>query len=112
MGAWEGVITNSQKYHSSPPCPNILRPVGGQPLKQPFQGGLHPSFTLLDTPRLTPMFLTLVDVCGVDDGDADDDDGQKPEARFSCFFRLHFLPDFKRKSNLYRVDQNFLDLGI
>jgi hypothetical protein len=30
------------KYHSGPPCPTLLRPVGGQPLKRPyscFRGG-------------------------------------------------------------------------
>jgi hypothetical protein len=42
------------------------------------------------------MFLTFVDVCGVDDGDNDEDDGQMSEPRFSRFFGLHFLPEKKK----------------
>jgi hypothetical protein len=29
MGVWQGVAMDSLKYHSGPPCPTHLRPVGG-----------------------------------------------------------------------------------
>jgi hypothetical protein len=30
----QGVSTDSLKFHPGPPCPTLLRPVGGPPLKQ------------------------------------------------------------------------------
>jgi hypothetical protein len=53
MGVWQGVAINSLKFHQGPPCPTLLHPAGGPPLKWPcnrFRGGLRQSSTLLDTP--------------------------------------------------------------
>jgi hypothetical protein len=36
MGVWQGVAMDSLKYHQGPPCPTLLRPAGGPPLKQPY----------------------------------------------------------------------------
>jgi hypothetical protein len=32
MGIWQGVTTDSLKFHPGPPCPTLLSPVGGPPL--------------------------------------------------------------------------------
>jgi hypothetical protein len=77
MGVWQGVAMDSLKYLSVPPCPTLLQstpcgraihetalwPYGHYRALWPFHGlmavckvgGLRPSSTLLDTPRLTPM---------------------------------------------------------
>jgi hypothetical protein len=42
MGVWQGVAMDSLKFHPGPPCPTLLRPAGGPPLKRPhvcFRGG-------------------------------------------------------------------------
>jgi hypothetical protein len=42
MGVWQGVAMDSLKFRSGPPCPILLRPTGGPPLKWPygrFKGG-------------------------------------------------------------------------
>jgi hypothetical protein len=36
MGVWHGVVMDSLKYHPGPPCPTLLRPTGGSPLKRPY----------------------------------------------------------------------------
>jgi hypothetical protein len=55
IGVWQGVAMYSLKFHLGPPCPNLLCPVGGPPLKWPIScfrgGGLQLSFTPLNTPR-------------------------------------------------------------
>jgi hypothetical protein len=58
MGAWQGVAMDSLKFHPGLPCPTLLNPAGGPPLKRPyscFKDGLQPSSTFLDTPHRTPM---------------------------------------------------------
>jgi hypothetical protein len=45
----EGVSTDSLKFHPALPCPTLLSPAGGPPLKRPY-GCLRPSSSLLDTP--------------------------------------------------------------
>jgi hypothetical protein len=57
MGVWHGVAMDSLKFHPSLPCPTLLRPAGGPPLKWQARraGGLQPSSTPLGTPRRTPM---------------------------------------------------------
>jgi hypothetical protein len=57
MGAWQGVAMDSLKFHPGPPCANLLRPEDVPPLKRSAHtaGSLWPFFTLLDTPRRTPM---------------------------------------------------------
>jgi hypothetical protein len=35
MGLWQGVTMDSLKFHPGPPCPTLLRPAGGPPLKRP-----------------------------------------------------------------------------
>jgi hypothetical protein len=43
MGVWQGMVMDSLKLHPGPPCPTLLRPAGGSPMKQPyghFMGGL------------------------------------------------------------------------
>jgi hypothetical protein len=68
MDVWQGVNMDSLKFHTGLPCPTLLCPADGPPLTDghlcgralwPFQGwatrrlgGLRPSSTLLDTPRL------------------------------------------------------------
>jgi hypothetical protein len=51
MGVWQGVAMDSLKLHRGPPCPTLLRPVSGPPLK--WQGG-RPStvFYLFGHPML------------------------------------------------------------
>jgi hypothetical protein len=42
IGVWQGVAMNSLKFHLGPPCPTLLCPAGGSPLKWPygrFRGG-------------------------------------------------------------------------
>jgi hypothetical protein len=64
IGIWQGVAMDSLKFYPVPPCPALLCPVGGPPLKRPygrFRVGpslvgppaavLHP----LDTRRRPPM---------------------------------------------------------
>jgi hypothetical protein len=36
MDVWEGVAMDSLKFHTGPPCLNLLHPVGGTPLKRPY----------------------------------------------------------------------------
>jgi hypothetical protein len=62
----------SLKFHPGPPCPTLLRPAGGPPLKRPYgrfwggpprrAGGLRPSRSLLDAPRRTPVDLVSIRV--------------------------------------------------
>jgi hypothetical protein len=33
---WQGVAMDSLKFHLGPPCPTLLWPAGGPPLKQPY----------------------------------------------------------------------------
>jgi hypothetical protein len=35
VGMWQGVAMDSLKRHPGPPCPTLLRPAGGPPLKRP-----------------------------------------------------------------------------
>jgi hypothetical protein len=35
-GVWQGVAMDSLKFHPSPPCPTLLSPAGGPPLKRPY----------------------------------------------------------------------------
>jgi hypothetical protein len=49
---------DSLKFHLGPPCPTLLRPAGGPPMKKPFQDGLQLSSTLVDTPHHTPIQVT------------------------------------------------------
>jgi hypothetical protein len=59
IGVWQGVATGSLKFHLSRPCPTLLRPGGGPPLKWPYRaGGLRLSSSLLETPRHTPRAVT------------------------------------------------------
>jgi hypothetical protein len=51
MGVWQEVAMNSLDYHSGLPCPTLVRVAGG---------GLRLSYTLLDTPRRTPMGLSEI----------------------------------------------------
>jgi hypothetical protein len=37
MGVWQGVAMDSPKFHPGLPCPTLLCPVGGPPLKRPYQ---------------------------------------------------------------------------
>jgi hypothetical protein len=42
VGVWQRVAIDSLKFHLGLPCPSLLRPVGGPPLKRPcssFWGG-------------------------------------------------------------------------
>jgi hypothetical protein len=39
VGVWQGVALDSLKFHLGPPCPTLLRPVGGAPRVAPAQGG-------------------------------------------------------------------------
>jgi hypothetical protein len=42
MGVWQEVAMDFLKFHPGSPCPTLLRPVGGPPLKRPygrFRGG-------------------------------------------------------------------------
>jgi hypothetical protein len=39
MGVWQGVAMDSLKYHLGPPCPTLLCPAGGPPLKRLYGGG-------------------------------------------------------------------------
>jgi hypothetical protein len=68
MGLWQGVALVSLKYHWSLPCSTSLCPVGGHPWNDltGLSGvaahrvvSLRPSFTPLDTPRRTPMVVTV-----------------------------------------------------
>jgi hypothetical protein len=36
MGVWQRVAMDSLKFHLALPCPTLLRPAGGPPLKQPY----------------------------------------------------------------------------
>jgi hypothetical protein len=55
MGVWQGVSMDSLKYHSSSPCPTLLRPAGGPPLKRLVWS--YGRLLLPWTPaRRTPMF--------------------------------------------------------
>jgi hypothetical protein len=36
MGVWQGVAMHTLKFHPGPPCPTLLRPMGGLPLKQAY----------------------------------------------------------------------------
>jgi hypothetical protein len=36
MGVWQGVAMDSLKFHQGPPCPSLLRLMGGPPLKRPY----------------------------------------------------------------------------
>jgi hypothetical protein len=42
MGVRQGVAMDSLKYPSGLPCPTLLCPAGGTPLKRPFQGVARP----------------------------------------------------------------------
>jgi hypothetical protein len=62
MGAWQGVAMDSLKFHPGLLCLNLLCPVGGLPLKRPFQewpalrmSSLRLYSSPLDTLRRTPM---------------------------------------------------------
>jgi hypothetical protein len=48
MGVWQGVAVDYLKFYPGPPCPTLLRPMGGLSLKRP-------SFNPLGTPRRTPL---------------------------------------------------------
>jgi hypothetical protein len=62
---------DSLKFHLGPPCPTLLCPAGGPPLKWPYgrfrdgpptgQAALRPSPTFFDTPRRTCILA-----CGAD----------------------------------------------
>jgi hypothetical protein len=75
MGVWQGVAIDSLKFRPGLPCPTLLRPLDGPPLKRPycFRDGpparrvacLWPSLTPLDTSRRTPMTLTSIHFAGV-----------------------------------------------
>jgi hypothetical protein len=39
MGVWQEVAMDSLKFFSDLPCPTLLRPAGGPPLKRPYTGG-------------------------------------------------------------------------
>jgi hypothetical protein len=36
MGIWQGVDMDSLEFHPGPPCPTLLRPASGPPLKRPY----------------------------------------------------------------------------
>jgi hypothetical protein len=36
MSVWQGVVMDSLEFHTGPPCPTLLCPVGGAPLKRPY----------------------------------------------------------------------------
>jgi hypothetical protein len=57
MGVWQGVAMDSLKFHLGPPCPTLLRLMGGPLLKRPYGyfRGCLPTSILLDTQRRTPM---------------------------------------------------------
>jgi hypothetical protein len=45
MAVWQGVAMDYLKFHLGPPCPTLLRPADGPPLKRPysrFRGGPPP----------------------------------------------------------------------
>lgn len=70
MGVWQRVVMNFLKFYLGPPCPTILCPVGGPPLKRQFQewpalaGGLRPSsFTLRHPTPYTYVEAFVVDAC-------------------------------------------------
>jgi hypothetical protein len=55
IAVWQGISTNSLKFHPGPSCPTLLRPAGGPSPKRPygcFWGGLRPFSTPLDTPAV------------------------------------------------------------
>jgi hypothetical protein len=66
MSIWQGVAMDSLNFHPGLPCPTLLRPVDGPPLKWPYgcfrcgppagQATCGPSSTPMDTPHRTPMF--------------------------------------------------------
>jgi hypothetical protein len=66
MGVWQGVAIDCLKFYPGPPCPPLLRPAGGPPLKRPygrFRSGTpadgRPAAilsTLLNNPRRAPNF--------------------------------------------------------
>jgi hypothetical protein len=44
MGVWEGVAMDSPMIYPGPPCPTLLRPVSGLPLKRHYgHHAIHPS---------------------------------------------------------------------
>jgi hypothetical protein len=51
MGVWEGAAMDSLKSYPGPPCPNLVNPAGGPPLKQPETSAV---FYLFDTRRRPP----------------------------------------------------------
>jgi hypothetical protein len=58
--AWQEVSTDSLKFHLGPPCPTLLRPAGGPPLKRPysrFWGGLPAGRAVCG--RLLPPWIAL-----------------------------------------------------
>jgi hypothetical protein len=36
MGLWQGMTMYSVKFHPGPPCPTLLHPAGGIPLRLPY----------------------------------------------------------------------------
>jgi hypothetical protein len=75
MSVWQGVAKDSLKFHPSPPCPTLLHPAGGPPLKLGpcglFRvGHLRAFSTPLDTPRRT--FMPGVDPSGSPDRRGDE----------------------------------------
>jgi hypothetical protein len=44
MTVWQGVTMDSLKFHLCLPCPTLLRPTGGSPLKRLY-GHLQPLWT-------------------------------------------------------------------
>jgi hypothetical protein len=75
MCVWQGVAMNSLKIHPGLLCPNLLCPVGGPPLTwfySHFRDGSLAGqtacghfYTLLDTPRCTPMEDDTLITCAV-----------------------------------------------
>jgi hypothetical protein len=57
MGVWQGVVMDSLKFNPAPPCPTLLRSASGTP---PQGGRPAAVFTLLDTPRRSPMSLDVI----------------------------------------------------
>ena len=58
ISVWQGVAMDSLKLYLDPPCPNLLYPVGGPPLKRPnscFKGG--PPTGRAVCGRLIPLWI-------------------------------------------------------
>jgi hypothetical protein len=76
MGVWQVVAKDSLKFYSGPPCPTVLYPTGGPPLKRPYSrfrrdpfrrraacSRLLPLWTPHTVRLCSPSKLGLIDVC-------------------------------------------------